>query len=262
MNLVTYMRIGTALTHFFRSLKRNRKTDGSCVRINQFLLGFKKGSKQLRKILSNDRALGEKILQESHVRTFHRLIDCEPVSAVNIRWIQKSWSFYFLPNKLREFILKFNGNLLGINTRVSHFAEVNRACTFCAKNNVVPAPDESFKHLFLLCPVTNRILLYFLDNFFMDLVPPDAEHFKKFWFLHLTSNDLCNRNVFFSIVLWSIKYTIWEYKLAKKCPSPRTVLVDVLHLLNCIYNSSSILADSKSLINVHISRNWDRIRHG
>ena len=204
-----------------------------------------------------------KLMDQAHVRSYHRLVDCLPVSVDNVKWIQKSWSYHFLPNKIREFILKFNGNILGLNTRVSHFAEnVERSCTFCKICNVNPLPDESFIHLFLLCPTTSTWLRYFYDKIFMDLVPTDEESAKKFWFLHITNNEGCNRNIFFTVLVWLIKYVIWESKLSKKIPSPRTLMVDLLHLANSICTASIQLSESRNLINVFVSRNWDRIRHG
>ena len=200
---------------------------------------------------------------ETHVRTYHRLIDCPPVSTKNVNWMQKAWSFYFLPNKVREFILKFNGNILGLNTRVSHFADnVNRSCTFCTHTNLLPVPDETFLHLFFTCPVTSSWLTYFMNTLFMDIIPPGLDSLKQFWLLHLTGNEQCNTNIFFSCLLWLIKFSIWEAKLAKKKPSERTLMVDFLHEANRVYCSSTVLIDSKHSINIYVSRNWDRIRHG
>jgi hypothetical protein len=66
---------------------------------------------------------------------------------------------------LREFSFKFRNNILGINTRVSHFnRNVDRACMFCriTECNNAQLPDESFIHIFFECPSTKRVL----DNFF------------------------------------------------------------------------------------------------
>jgi len=205
LNLITDMRLGAAITNFYRSRERDRQTDGTCTRVAQFLLSFKKGSKQLRNVLTKQTSLGDKVLLETHVRTYHRLIDCPPVSIKNVNWMQKAWGIYFLPNKVREFILKFNGNILGLNTRISHFVEnASRSCTFCTCTNLVPVPDETFLHLFFMCPVTSLWLTYFMNNLFMDILPQGADSLKKFWLLHFTNNEQLNNNLFFSCLLWLI----------------------------------------------------------
>jgi exonuclease III len=49
LNLLTYMRLGTSLTNFFRSLKRNRETDSTCLGVEHFLLRFKQDPDLLEK---------------------------------------------------------------------------------------------------------------------------------------------------------------------------------------------------------------------
>ena len=84
------------------------------------------------------------------------------------------WNTGGLNNRIRTFIFKFYNNLLGLNTRLSHFvANQTRGCTFC-EGTVTPAPDETFIHLFLECPTTfdwqNQFLRKYLPHLaFMDL---------------------------------------------------------------------------------------------
>jgi hypothetical protein len=81
------------------------------------------------------------------------------------------------------FAFKFYNNILGLNQRTPHFA-VNpvRYCQFCHMTNVVNPPDESFTHLFLLCPTVQAWHDQFLSTKF-GIVDITLEERKKLWFL-------------------------------------------------------------------------------
>ena len=96
----------------------------------------------------------------------------------------------------------------------------------------------------------------------MDVAPINIVDSKKFWFLHLSANDNVSKNEFLNSLLWLIKFVIWEAKLAKKIPAPRTLMIDFLHLANIVYSCNVILSQSRDLLNVYICRNWERLRHG
>jgi hypothetical protein len=101
--------------------------------IRIFLLRFRKGSKPIRRVFEMQK--NSKITAKSlgKTTTFFRLIACpKPEESVCLD-LYKEWCNNCYPIKVREFIFKFRSNLLGINTRVSHFnANVARGCTFCS----------------------------------------------------------------------------------------------------------------------------------
>jgi hypothetical protein len=84
------------------------------------------------------------------------------------------WNTGGINNRARTFIFKFYNNLLGLNTRLSHFvANQNRGCTFC-EGTFTTVPDESFIHIFLECTTTfdwhNQFLRKYLPHLtLMDL---------------------------------------------------------------------------------------------
>jgi hypothetical protein len=157
--------------------------------VNNFLNRFKKGSKNFRKILNYRKNEKIKCAQNNKVKTFFRLIELPVPEEKSLHTLNNEWAINSYPVKLREFIFKFRSNVLGLNTRVSHFnRNVNRGCTFCTiegPQNVhgndqlhvlpagrpdpvlappvlqapvrtpVPVPDEMFIHLFFDCPHTN-----------------------------------------------------------------------------------------------------------
>ncbi len=59
------------------------------------------------------------------------------------------WNSQGLTNRSKVFLFKFFNNILGINTRLSHFVpNHSRGCTFCSLNGILPVPDETFMHIF------------------------------------------------------------------------------------------------------------------
>ena len=225
LNLITYMRLGQACLNFFNSLKVGRNNNNSTISLWNFLKSFKKGSKQLRNILSLDRKGGIKICERRHVITFCRVTEINNPDPIFVKKINENWATYAYPNKLREFIFKFNSNILGINTRVANFVQhVSRACTFCIRNNNLPAHEESFLHLFFFCPTTHNWLLKFELEYYPELVFNNIEERKAFWFLHYRASG--DWNFFLSSSLWIFKFLIWENKLKKNLPSFNSMKID------------------------------------
>jgi hypothetical protein len=57
-------------------------------------------------------------------------------------------------------MFKYVHNLLGVNARVAKFNNnVNASCSPCTLERKIPAPQESFSHLFYECSVTDKIRL-------------------------------------------------------------------------------------------------------
>jgi hypothetical protein len=264
LNLATYMRIGTALTNYFQRLNRNRITDGTSIGLDFYLCRFKKGSKPIRKIFADSTKIKQKkICEIPHIKSFYRLIGLQTLDDTVIKKQQNAWIHCFYPNKLRDFILKFNSNILGLNTRVSHFvADRSRKCTFCESANRAGERDETFLHLFFECPSTINWLNRFQTDFFPGIVLPDNETKKQFWFCHYLSDNQLDKNFFICTLLWVIKLSVWEAKLRKKNPSYVTLKQDTIFSMNGIYECSELIKSTKNNNNFLVCREWDRIRRG
>jgi hypothetical protein len=89
--------------------------------ITVFLTRFKKGSRQFRNIFEEDKNMAIKIRNETRTKTFFRLIGLPVPDAELCHNLNNEWNTLQYPVKLREFVFKFRNNLLGLNTRVSHF---------------------------------------------------------------------------------------------------------------------------------------------
>jgi exonuclease III len=261
LNLLTYMRLGAACTNYNNLMLRNRTNSGTSVSLHSFFMGFKKGSKQLRKILLTSKVEKKPVSTRNHTKTYFRLIG-EPVAELStIKQIFSDWGPSYLPNSVREFILKFTSNILGLNVRISHFVEgATRHCTFCYYSNIRVLHDETFLHLFYQCNIVASLLTKFEREFFPEINFTSDSSRRKFWFLHLTPDINERLNIFHRTALWIFKYLIWEAKLKKKTPSYQTIKIDFVFMTeNAMKNSAEINVKSKNNY-YSISRNWFRTR--
>jgi hypothetical protein len=114
--------------------------------ISEFVTRFKKGSKNFRNIFTRVKFGKVANSKNKKIKTFFQLVDVFPDP--ELEKFQSEWAKGFYPMKVRDFIYKFRNNILGINTRVSHFANnVSRRCTFCVLANARNIEDETFSHL-------------------------------------------------------------------------------------------------------------------
>ena len=180
-----------------------------------------------------------------------------------VKSFQSSWNCPFYPNKLREFIIKYNGNILGLNTRISHFvADRSRKCTFCTVANRDGNRDETFVHLFFECPSTTGWYTRFEAEYFPEIDFGEVGVRKNFWLCHFATGKNIEKNIFVITLLWAIKLSIWEAKLKKKNPSFVTLSQDMLYIMNGIYNCSERVQITKNFNNFLVCSEWDRIRRG
>jgi zinc-binding in reverse transcriptase len=186
--------------------------------LRNFITRFKKGSRPFRKYISSFKDAKIKSRNNTTVKTFFRLINLHIPVEREVEKLNILWNNTCYPNKLREFAWKFRTNILGINTRVSHFnANISRGCTFCSKNNLAPVPDESFLHLFFDCRTTCSLLNQFGRNIIPELFDPNnADTYKKLLFTgcNPTSGEI--DNFFIQTVAILTMFYIWECKLQKK----------------------------------------------
>jgi uncharacterized membrane protein YgcG len=149
--------------------------------MEQFFTGFKKGSKQIRKVITKDRKV-KKVTQLQTVKTFFRLVGIPVPTEMVVGAIIKVWSYGFLTNRCREFTFKFYNNILGTNARVANFnAGTNPACTFCTLEKVQDPPDESFIHLFWDCPQTDKLRKKLENEWFPEVAGASNIEKKEFW---------------------------------------------------------------------------------
>jgi len=211
-------------------LKPNARNNGSAKEFVVTFFNLKKPGKKLRFFLNLKKTKNFKLEHCTSVASFMRITEQEYTNDLTFGRRLSSWKSAGLSNRVKTFIFKFYGNSLGLNTRVSHFAQdVNRACTFCSLAGRQNIMDETFKHLFLDCQTTKRLHDQFLAKYFAGL-DINAEQRSKFFFLGLLpENYRDNHFVMYAVLLF--QYCIWEWKLQKKTYSFNTMEINYLELV-------------------------------
>ncbi len=125
-------------------------------------LGIKKPGPKIRKLLTKRRKKPFDLGKQTTCTTFFRITGISYVGNDDFSKIVAVFS-----NRQKSFLFKFYNNILGLNTRTSHFGvNVSRICFFCSKKTPVEQNDESFIHLFFSCTTTRNWQVQFLTRFF------------------------------------------------------------------------------------------------
>ncbi len=134
------------------------------------------------------------------------------------------WNAQGLTNRSKVFLFKFFNNILGINTRLSHFVPNHpRGCTFCVLNGTLSVPDETFMHIFFECGTVRSWHDGFLADYFPNNYVRNEQDRRNIFFLgrvHEPDSD----NFFISISILLFQYLVWEQKLRKKTSSFHTLM--------------------------------------
>jgi exonuclease III len=184
--------------------------------LHQLLAGIKKGSKQFRKV-KNEVHIGNENKAKNSLKKFGSLIQVPIDNSINSFTINQSWSCVAMSNRYREFLFKFFNNLLGINSRVSHFNNnVNEACTFCTIKQIFPSPRETFLHLFYDCNEVQDLLSKFENKYFDDVDLRSRQKKLEFWFLGICDiGDATEKFYIFLLLKSLVLFYVWECKLKK-----------------------------------------------
>ena len=255
INVLTYLRLGGALTFFKATNRQNGANDGSCIDVRNFLQRFKKGSKQIRKVLEHNKTANFKIEELPSVITYYRLTNSEIEDKETIQHLYGAWNNGSTPNPMREFMFKFLNNSLPLNTRLSHYvANQNRECTFCTLKNVRPIHEESFIHLFYQCDTTSKLM----DDFCYENIPELAHNNfnKKQFFLGQKQNDADLSNGFIYWAKWTLLFLVWESKVKKRLCIWQTLRRDFFYILGQILDGNSSIREQRVLSDTSLARNW------
>jgi hypothetical protein len=139
------------LSIFFKNRRiPNNNSDGTSMSLDTSL-NIKKPAKKIRSAFVKKQKKSFDLSKQTTVVTFFSITGIEYIGNADFARILKSWSSTGT-NRYRMFVFKFFNIILGINTRTSHFGtNGTRCCCFCAKSGRQDT-DETFSHLFLMCP--------------------------------------------------------------------------------------------------------------
>ena len=197
---------------------------------------FKKGSKPFRKLLQKKYV----IENEYEIRQLNTMckkfeIVQNSVQSVNIKSYFKIWTLGFLSNDLKTFYFKMTSNSLGVGSRVVHFnPQTDPTCTFCRLKKVLPAPLETFEHLFESCPITTVIV----ERFFTENVT--EQYSPTIYFFGKPGDNKFNTMAVLTIFA-ILKYSIWLKKLKNKIPTYDNVMDDFNYQIDILFKTNKKL---------------------
>jgi hypothetical protein len=226
LTLPAYADLARCLNHYVRRLKPNERNNGSKTSLFEEFALIKKPGKKIRKALAKKKRKAFEIRTQNCTVKFLELTGTNFPGEKQYGSIISLWNGQGITNRAKVFLFKFYNNILGINTRLSHFVQnLSRGCTFCQLAGVNPVPDETFIHLFLECSTVRNWHNGFLADFFPIGYLRDELDRKTIFFLgrvHEPDSD----NYFINFCILLFQYLIWEQKLKKRRPSYHSIKLD------------------------------------
>jgi hypothetical protein len=215
LTVAAYAKLASCLNNYVRKLRPNNRNNGSSRTMDMEFLSLKNPGKKIRSWFTKKKNLAFDVTKSKFFVTFHTLTMTVLPNKTILGNRISMWTRTGLNNRVRTFIFKFYNNLLGLNTRLSHFViNQSRNCAFCT-GTPDPVPDETFLHLFFYCPATRQWHDSFLSKYV--ILPADINRVQRLqliFFCILPNTTRDNLFLAFSIILF--QFCIWEEKLRKK----------------------------------------------
>jgi hypothetical protein len=226
------------------------------VDIGTFYRKIKKGSKAFRKILAYRCPKKSSYENNPMVKSFCKITNVPKGGRECWERALGAWNTFCFPNRFKTFLFKYYSNILGTGNRVAHFnREVDPSCNFCVKKQPLPAPLETFTHIFYECPEVEKVFTRFSDKYFVEQISRDNYFNGDF---EGTKRDLAAIN----LLLDAFRYTVWQCKLQKNNLSFYTIENETINLLETITQCSNKIKYSINQCNL-INVDGDRQRqHG
>jgi hypothetical protein len=170
-------------------------------------------AKKIRQILDRDPS-AERI-KKKVVENFILTAGLVKSNEVFEKNILTSWTNGLLPSDIRMFLFKWYSNKLITNAKASHFNEnINAGCDFCTLNLILPAPKETYSHLFWDCSVSQTLITKCMGDFLAGRAVS-----KNFFFTGTDADTLepspIEQRTYLTI-FDIIRFVIWETKWQKK----------------------------------------------
>jgi hypothetical protein len=219
-----------------------------CKTIKEWLAPVKKGSKQLRKLMSGRGSRQYRNFTFRDIRPISTLWEQMGIELDDtlIGCAMTLWGIRELDPDFRQFIFRWNQGMVHGNTVISHFGEnVDRRCTFC-KNicvkqmqeelgrelteqevSALQIPDENRPHIMWHCPVIQECTREIYNKVWEKNGPVDKKSFlmgKIVGFLETSQ--------LYMVINMFIKYRIWKYKLAGVLPMINSICNDTKNFLD------------------------------
>jgi hypothetical protein len=212
--------------------------------------------KKLRKLLTARRQKPFNSGEQPTTRTFLNLTGLAYPNLKNYGICTSLWNRNGLSNHFKTFLFRFYNNILGLNTRLSHFVpNTSRKCTFCEITSGQQSVDESFIHIFFDCQHVRRWHTDFVRKYLPDFNNLDIPSQKKMWFFGILPN--ADEVEFFpAISLLCFQFCIWEAKLGKKIPSFHTLEISFSKQIECLLRLNKDARESATKLNISLCRQF------
>ena len=223
------------------AIERNLKDnlfDKKSTDLQTFVNRFKKGSKNFRRVLTGN--LREEIPR--NINTF--AANTQTYIGLEMgRKINKLWGLSFLDNDMRSFLFKLHNNILGLNSRVTHFiADHSPICTFCRISLRNDAENEDTYHLFYTCPITE----HFRDSFFR-WAYNEANHYvigrNELFLVQEENNVLNSRSLIKTLISKLYLKYIWDCRNRYAIPDLELAKENICQKLKTITSLSNIMRE-------------------
>jgi hypothetical protein len=152
LSIPGYADLVRCLNHYVRRLKPNERNNGSSITLFEAVGILKKPGKKMRSLLFKKRRKTFELRNQGATETFLNITGAKFPGEKQYGNSISIWNGQGITNRIKVFLFKFFNNILGINTRLSHFVpNQTRGCTLCSLNGTNPVPDETFAHIFFDC---------------------------------------------------------------------------------------------------------------
>ena len=191
--------VATAVLKFSKNDPSEQRSDS----VQNFCMRIRKGSKKFRKIISEPHISSV----SNNIKKFSEIIDLT-INGENSAKLNSLWTLNFLDNQTKTFTFKFHNNILGLNSRVSHFVRNHSPnCTFCDLTKNPSENRESFIHLFFECPTVEELL----TGYGTWIKGGNIEIGRREFFT-LAATENLTRDYIFNISNLLVKKFIWDSK--------------------------------------------------
>ena len=261
-SLATYLRLQEAFFEARKLFGPGRITDGSSISVENFFRRFKKGSKQIRLVLSHFQVTKLRVLDLNNVKTFSRLTNIDDLGDMTMRNCLKFWCFNFLPMNLREFSFKFFNNSLSLKSRLAHFVVgIGQECTFCLMINNGPVLRETFLHLFFDCHVVTGLREFVENTLLVEMRFRNRTEKLKFWLTGTLPETNSNCNLFALSISQCFLFSLWTFKIQKRLPTRHSLEMEFFNLLSKIVSTSRLVREHMNQLDFTLCRNWELLKH-
>jgi hypothetical protein len=235
----------------------------SGITLQTFLNSFRKGSGPFRRYLNDAKKAAAQKTGTKCLNNFFIAAGLNPIPIADFSGYEQSkildcWNNSFITNRQRDFMYKYTSNRLSVNARLAHYIDnINAGCTYCTVQGALPAPSESFRHLFFDCPFTGDIQKKFEEKLIPEINLADDDR-EKLWLTWNTGTiaGTGKYNLFLQLAVSTVQFYIWECKIKKTKLSWSSCETFVLQTMKDMCTVSNVLNGYRHKIDISLSRRW------